>query len=148
MIKSEIKALWTRSSIENVLSPQFLPLPLLPPPSPQLLFPLRQCSFSPKLFSPSTTMAPQAAVPLAATVLGTIGTVFWSIQLLPQIYFNNQLKDTEGMPALMMLLWAISAIPFGVYAIVQKFAIPLQVQPQIFCTFTLVCWGQIMRYHG
>lgn len=93
-------------------------------------------------------MAPQPDTSIAATVLGTIGTVFWCIQLLPQIYFNYKLKDTEGLPALMMMLWAVSAVPFGVYAVVQNFAIPLLIQPPVFCALSLVTWAQIMVYHG
>ena len=94
----------------------------------------------------ATIMAPQPPAPLAATVLGTIGATFWCIQLLPQIYFSYRLKNTEGLPAVMMVLWAVSSIPFGTYAIVQKYAVPLQIQPQIFCVLSLVCWGQILRY--
>ncbi|KAI4271280.1 MAG: hypothetical protein L6R38_006896, partial [Xanthoria sp. 2 TBL-2021] len=64
-------------------------------------------------------MAPQGDIPIAANVLGTIGTVFWCIQLIPQIWYNWKQKKTDGLPGLMMFLWAVSAVPFGVYAIVQ-----------------------------
>ena len=84
-------------------------------------------------------MAQEPTVPLASTVLATIGTIFWCIQLLPQVYYNHKLKDTEGLPAIMMMLWAVSSVPFGVYAIVQKFAVPLQIQPQVFGALSLVC---------
>ncbi|KAL8700807.1 MAG: hypothetical protein Q9201_005241 [Fulgogasparrea decipioides] len=76
-------------------------------------------------------MAPQTSIPVAANVLGTIGTVFWCIQLIPQIWYNWKQKKTDGLPGLMMFVWAISAVPFGVYAIVQNFNIPIQIQPQI-----------------
>lgn len=69
-------------------------------------------------------MAPQSTIPVAATVLGTIGTVLWCVQLLPQIWTNWRSKATDGMPASMMFLWALCAVPFGVYAIVQNFNIP------------------------
>ncbi|KAI4664447.1 uncharacterized protein J4E88_010699 [Alternaria novae-zelandiae] len=81
-------------------------------------------------------MAPQTSIPLAANVLGTIGTVFWCVQLLPQIYRNWRTKKTDGLPESMMLLWSISGVPFGVYAIAQQFNIPLIVQPQ--CFFLLI----------
>ncbi|KAL8778857.1 MAG: hypothetical protein Q9213_007211 [Squamulea squamosa] len=64
-------------------------------------------------------MAPQGDIPISANVLGTIGTVFWCIQLIPQIWYNWRQKKTDGLPGLMMFLWAVSAVPFGVYAIVQ-----------------------------
>ncbi len=50
-------------------------------------------------------MPAQTSIPVAATVLGTIGTVFWCIQLVPQVFFNWRKKGTEGLPALMMFLW-------------------------------------------
>ncbi|KAI4140088.1 MAG: hypothetical protein L6R39_005964 [Caloplaca ligustica] len=92
-------------------------------------------------------MAPQTSIPIAANVLGTIGTVFWCIQLLPQIWYNWKQKKTDGLPGLMMFIWAVSAVPFGVYAIVQKFNIPIQIQPQIFCCLALVSWTQVLIYN-
>ncbi len=92
-------------------------------------------------------MAPQTTIPVAANVLGTIGTVFWCVQLLPQIWYNWKKKETDGLPGLMMFLWAISAVPFGVYAIVQNFNIPIQIQPQIFCALSLTSWAQILIYN-
>jgi hypothetical protein len=41
-----------------------------------------------------------------ATILGTIGTVFWCIQLVPQIWYNWRRKKTEGLPVMMGFLWA------------------------------------------
>ncbi|KUL92071.1 hypothetical protein ZTR_02527 [Talaromyces verruculosus] len=88
-------------------------------------------------------------IPVAANVLGTIGTVFWCIQLVPQIWHNWRHKKTDGLPASMMLLWAVCSVPFGVYMIVQNVNIPLQIQPQIFGFFGFVSWGQILYYnHG
>ncbi|EED17598.1 PQ loop repeat protein [Talaromyces stipitatus ATCC 10500] len=86
-------------------------------------------------------------IPVAANVLGTIGTVFWCIQLVPQIWHNWRYKKTDGLPASMMLLWALCSVPFGVYMIVQNVNIPLQIQPQIFGFFGFVSWGQILHYH-
>ncbi|GAM36529.1 PQ-loop repeat protein [Talaromyces pinophilus] len=88
-------------------------------------------------------------IPVAANVLGTIGTVFWCIQLVPQIWHNWRHKKTDGLPASMMLLWAVCSVPFGVYMILQNVNIPLQIQPQIFGFFGFVSWGQILYYnHG
>ena len=81
-------------------------------------------------------MAPQTSIPVAANVLGTIATVLWSIQLIPQVIYNWRRKKTDGLPGVMMFLWAIclslaspedhtwrwlieAAVPFGVYDIVQ-----------------------------
>lgn len=48
----------------------------------------------------------------------------------------------------MMFLWALSAVPFGVYTIVQNFNIPLQIQPPVFCLLSLVCWAQTLVYNN
>lgn len=50
-------------------------------------------------------MPAQESIPPAANVLGTIGTVLWCIQLIPQIWYNYKNKSTEGLPAIMMLVW-------------------------------------------
>ncbi|CAJ2499669.1 Uu.00g025220.m01.CDS01 [Anthostomella pinea] len=89
-------------------------------------------------------MAPQE--PVAATVLGTIGTVLWCVQLVPQVYTNWHTKSTEGLPSSMMFLWALCGVPFGTYAIGQQFNIPLQVQPQCFMALCLVSWCQCLLY--
>lgn len=52
----------------------------------------------------------------------------------------------EGVPGSMMLLWAISAVPFGAYDEILSFAIPLIIQPQIFGTLGLIVWAQCMYY--
>lgn len=116
------------------------------------LFIIVRCSLS---LSPSlhgiqhlSNMAPQTNIPVAANVLGMIGTVFWCIQLVPQIWYNWKQKKTDGLPGLMMFLWAIAAVPFGVYAVVQNFNIPIQIQPQVFCALALVSWVQILIYHN
>ncbi|KAI5817656.1 PQ loop repeat-domain-containing protein [Pyronema omphalodes] len=91
-------------------------------------------------------MHAQTSTPLAATILGLIGTIFWCIQLIPQIWRNWRTKTTTGLPASMMLLWAISGIPFGVYAILQNFNLPLQIQPQVFMVLSMVTFAQCLLY--
>ncbi|KAF2728778.1 PQ-loop-domain-containing protein [Polyplosphaeria fusca] len=93
-------------------------------------------------------MAPQTDIPLAANVLGTIGTGCWCVQIIPQIWYNWRRKNTDGLPGTMLMLWASCGVPFGVYAIVQKFNVALQIQPQCFGALTLICWGQTLVYHG
>ncbi|KAI5856263.1 PQ loop repeat protein [Tricharina praecox] len=88
----------------------------------------------------------QAHHPIAATVLGLIGTICWCIQLIPQIVRNYRSKSTEGLPGSMMFLWGVSGVPFGVYALLQNLNIPLQVQPQIFMVLSLTAWGQCLHY--
>lgn len=83
-------------------------------------------------------MAPQTSIPVAADVLGTIGTILWCVQLVPQIWTNWRTKSTDGLPGTMMFLWAVCGVPFGTYGIVQNFNMPIQVQPQCFMALCLV----------
>ncbi|KAJ5301510.1 hypothetical protein N7508_006373 [Penicillium antarcticum] len=84
--------------------------------------------------------------PVAENVLGTLGAVCWSIQLLPQIIINYRRHDTEGLQGSMMLLWASAGVPLGVYNIVEEFNIALRVQPQILTTLSLITWAQCLYY--
>ncbi|KAJ5948885.1 hypothetical protein N7454_002192, partial [Penicillium verhagenii] len=94
------------------------------------------------------TMSNGDNVTLASNVLGTIGTVLWCIQLIPQIWFNWRRKKTDGFPAAMMFLWASCSVPMGAYLILQDVNIPLQIQPQIFGFFSLVSWCQVLHYNN
>jgi uncharacterized protein with PQ loop repeat len=58
---------------------------------------------------------------VAINVLGTFGAVFWSIQLLPQIWINyRRPTHTEGLQPSMMLLWAAAGLPLGIYNILSN----------------------------
>ncbi|KAF2680525.1 hypothetical protein K458DRAFT_392867 [Lentithecium fluviatile CBS 122367] len=105
---------------------------------------------------------PQDSIPPAADVLGTIGTMYVRLKIryratltirdvavgVFRIWHNYRRKNTEGLPGVMLMLWASCAVPFGVYAIVQNFSIALQLQPQCFGGLTLITWGQTLYYHN
>lgn len=84
--------------------------------------------------------------PVAENVLGTIGTICWCIQLVPQIIRNYRVKDCEGVPPLMLFLWTASGVPFSIYFFATDGSIPLQIQPQLFTFFCLVTWAQTLYY--
>lgn len=83
---------------------------------------------------------------VAANVLGTIGTVLWCVQLIPQIIHNYRHKNCEGFPPIMMLLWVACGIPFGIYFISTDASIPVQVQPEVFFIFSSISWAQCLYY--
>ncbi|GEQ67759.1 hypothetical protein JCM33374_g1424 [Metschnikowia sp. JCM 33374] len=83
---------------------------------------------------------------VAVNVLGTIGTVLWCIQLIPQIIRNYRAKDCTGFPPSMMFLWAMSGVPFSIYFFGTDGSIPLRIQPQLFTFFCLVSWAQTLYY--
>ncbi|KAF2843722.1 PQ loop repeat protein [Patellaria atrata CBS 101060] len=105
-------------------------------------------------------MAPQENIPLSANILGyvdllmlpslllIISAVCWCVQIIPQIWYNWHRKDTEGLPGMMLFLWAAGTVPLGAYAVVQNFNIPIQIQPQVFGALTMICWAQTLIYHN
>lgn len=82
----------------------------------------------------------------ASTVLGTLGTVCWCVQLIPQIYYNYRRKNCEGFPPMMMFLWAFCGIPFAIYFIATRGNVSVQVQPEIFFVFCTISWCQTLYY--
>ncbi|CAF1471268.1 unnamed protein product [Adineta steineri] len=84
--------------------------------------------------------------PVTANILGTLGAIFWSIQLLPQIWKNYRKHSTEGFQPSFMLLWALAGIPLGIFNIVDDLNIPLWIQPQILSVLSLITWGQCYYY--
>ncbi|KAF2640304.1 hypothetical protein P280DRAFT_32644 [Massarina eburnea CBS 473.64] len=87
-------------------------------------------------------------VPVAANVLGTIGAICWSVQLLPQLWINWQRHNAVGLQPTMMMLWAWAGVPLGVYNIVESFNIALRIQPQILTLLSLTTWIQCFYYEG
>lgn len=83
---------------------------------------------------------------VAENVLGTAGTIFWCVQLVPQIIRNYRVKECEGIPPLMMFLWTASGIPFLIYFFGTDGSIPLKIQPQLFTFFCLISWAQTLYY--
>lgn len=83
---------------------------------------------------------------VAENVLGTMGTVFWCIQLIPQIIRNYKVKNCEGVPPSMMFLWTLSGIPFSIYFFGTDGSVPLRVQPQLFTFFSCISWLQSLYY--
>ncbi|KAI0630547.1 PQ loop repeat-domain-containing protein [Trametes polyzona] len=82
----------------------------------------------------------------AENALGTIGTICWTIQLIPQVWKSWRTKSTEGLSEWLMLLWGFSGATLGVYAIVKNLNIPLIVQPQLFGTLSYISWAQCQYY--
>lgn len=81
-----------------------------------------------------------------STVFASLGAVCWSVQIVPQIYLNHKRRSTDGFSGLMMILWVSAGVPLGIYNIVQNLNIGLQIQPQLFMVFALVCTIQTFHY--
>ncbi|KAH8647168.1 PQ loop repeat-domain-containing protein [Xylariales sp. PMI_506] len=85
-------------------------------------------------------------IPAAANVLGTVGAVCWSVQLIPQIFINYRRHHAIGLQPSMMMLWAWAGVPLGVYNILEGFNIALRIQPQILTVLSLITWIQCYHY--
>lgn len=85
---------------------------------------------------------------VAENVLGTIGTILWTIQVIPQVIKSYRDKSTEGLSAWLMFLWAFSGLFLGVYVVVQNINIPLIIQPQLFTALAALSWAQCLYYGG
>ena len=102
-------------------------------------------------------------IPVVANVLGTLGAVCWSVQLLPQIWLNWRRHNATGLQPTMvrlyrlctglladrwtqMMFWAWAGVPLGVYNIVSDFNVALQIQPQILAMLSLATWIQCFYY--
>ncbi len=81
-----------------------------------------------------------------ANILGTIGTVCWCIQMIPQIIHNYRNKNCEGLQPLMLFLWTASGVPFSIFFVSRDASIPIQIQPQCFTFLCLVTWAQTLHY--
>jgi uncharacterized protein with PQ loop repeat len=83
---------------------------------------------------------------VAANILGVAGAIFWSVQLIPQIILNYRRHNAIGLQPTMMMLWAWAGVSLGVYNIVSRLNIALQIQPQILTALSLVTWAQCYYY--
>lgn len=78
--------------------------------------------------------------------MGTLGTVCWTVQLIPQIWYNYRRQDCTGFPPIMMFLWLLCGVPFSIYFLVSQPSIAVQVQPVLFTVLCSVSWVQTMYY--
>jgi len=83
---------------------------------------------------------------IAENVLGTIGTICWTGQIIPQIWKSYRSKSTDGLSDWLVFLWGISGPFLGVYTVVQHINIPLMLQPQVFAFLCVVSWTQCLFY--
>ncbi|CCJ31296.1 unnamed protein product [Pneumocystis jirovecii] len=86
--------------------------------------------------------------PVIAAILGTIGTIMWCVQLIPQIIVNYLRHNTTGLQPLMLLLWSVGGVFMGIYNISRNLNIPLQLQPQLFMVLCFITWGQCLYYEN
>ncbi|GAA5894600.1 Ilt1p [Sporobolomyces salmoneus] len=83
---------------------------------------------------------------VAENVTGTIGTVLWCIQLVPQVWMNHKRKTTAGLHVALYTFWLFSGIFLGIYAILENINIPIIVQPHCYGALTAVIFCQMVYF--
>ena len=81
---------------------------------------------------------------VAENVLGTIGTVLWCIQLIPQVIRNYRAKNCEGLP-LNDVLWAASGVPFYIFHC-YRWIYPIKNPTPVIHFFCTLSWIQTLYY--
>ncbi|ESK97781.1 pq loop repeat protein [Moniliophthora roreri MCA 2997] len=84
--------------------------------------------------------------PVAENILGTMGAICWTIQLIPQLWKTFRTKSTDGLSEWTMLGWGIAGGFLGTYTVIQNINVPLIMQPQLFGSLCLVSWSQCQYY--
>ncbi|KAJ7314425.1 PQ loop repeat-domain-containing protein, partial [Mycena albidolilacea] len=84
--------------------------------------------------------------PIAENVFGTLGTICWTVQLVPQIWKSWREKSTEGLSPWLVLLWGVSAPFLGAYTLILNLSVPLILEPHFFGSLCLVSWCQCQHY--
>lgn len=83
---------------------------------------------------------------VAENVFGTVGTICWTAQLIPQIWKSYRSKSTDGLSDWLVFLWATSGPLLAVYVIVQNLNVPIILQPHTFAFLCAVSWTQCLFY--
>ncbi|RKP26783.1 PQ loop repeat-domain-containing protein [Syncephalis pseudoplumigaleata] len=83
---------------------------------------------------------------IAREVFGSLSLLFWSFQLVPQIWKMHREKSAEGVSELMMLIWVVSCALYAAYAVALDLAVTLVIQPELFILFAIICHGQCLYY--
>ncbi|GAA5964795.1 hypothetical protein JCM3765_002558 [Sporobolomyces pararoseus] len=83
---------------------------------------------------------------IAENVTGTIGTVLWCIQLVPQVWLNHRRRTTEGLHVALYSTWCLSGIFLGIYAILEDINIPIEIQPHAYGSLCAVIFCQMIYF--
>ncbi|KAI9599381.1 hypothetical protein BDF19DRAFT_381383, partial [Syncephalis fuscata] len=78
--------------------------------------------------------------------LGSLALLFWSFQLVPQIWKMYKERSSKGVSSLMMLIWIAGCAFYASYAVALDLAVTLIIEPQAVLLFALVCYAQCIYY--
>ncbi|GAA6063554.1 hypothetical protein JCM10212_002666 [Sporobolomyces blumeae] len=83
---------------------------------------------------------------VAENVTGTIGTVLWCVQLIPQVWLNHKRRTTAGLHVALYTTWLFSGIFLGIYAILENINIPIILQPHCYGSLCALIFCQMVHY--
>ncbi|EGC32090.1 hypothetical protein DICPUDRAFT_98992 [Dictyostelium purpureum] len=83
---------------------------------------------------------------ILSNVFGTIGTVLWSVQLIPQIHLNYKRKSTKGVSPVCFGCWYACGLVLGTNLIYNSEPPALFIQITLFSIFALAIVFQHLYY--
>lgn len=133
-------ALYSHPSLVSIAfyfyhAPPFILLYFYPTAPPHYLLPILKMGQSNSTF-----------VVVLQEVFGYLGLAAWSIQLIPQVIHSYRRKSAAGVSPYMMGIWYIGSIMFLAYLILQRFPLPVILQPCSFSILSLICTFQYFIY--
>ncbi|KAF2078156.1 hypothetical protein CYY_000540 [Polysphondylium violaceum] len=81
-----------------------------------------------------------------SNLFGILGTIIWSIQLIPQIHLNFKMKSTKGVSTLCFSSWYACGVVLATYLVFMNSAPALIIQISSFSIFCLVIIFQYLFY--
>jgi len=81
-----------------------------------------------------------------SNLFGILGTIIWSIQLIPQIHLNYKMKSTKGVSPLCFSSWYLCGVVLATYLVFMKSPPALVIQISCFSVFCLVIIFQYLFY--
>ncbi|EIW69704.1 hypothetical protein M231_07797 [Tremella mesenterica] len=90
-------------------------------------------------------LSPNAA---AADICAIASTIIWSTAIIPPIIvaYRTKTRDSHGLSPWCILLWALGALLYAPYSIIQDLHLPIIVQQHLFYVLTCITLVQCLRY--
>eukprot|EP00834_Sanchytrium_tribonematis_P007643 NODE_724_length_4442_cov_0.403868.p1 type:complete len:201 gc:universal NODE_724_length_4442_cov_0.403868:2001-1399(-) len=79
-------------------------------------------------------------------IIEIIALIFWSFQLIPQIYLNYKSKQTTGLSPFMFIFWSLGSIFNSISNLSTHLSILYIIQPNLFLFFSIICYSQCYFY--
>ncbi|EGG19660.1 hypothetical protein DFA_00238 [Cavenderia fasciculata] len=83
---------------------------------------------------------------IVSNIFGILGSIIWSVQLIPQIKLNYKNASTQGLSPYCFMSWYLCGLILGTYLIHEKSPVSLIIQILLFTSFCLIIIFQYLFY--